>query len=90
MSERTATAAAERETNSWRKVEAFPVYDSVDPGKVRDDCAKVADKREAEWNAAIGNGLQRVAVSLAHAKAARDEAAVIALAIRRGEGLSHD
>lgn len=26
MSEETATAAAERQTNSWRKVEAFPVY----------------------------------------------------------------
>jgi hypothetical protein len=29
MSEKTATAAAERETNSWRKVEAFPVYTHV-------------------------------------------------------------
>ncbi|WP_341896511.1 hypothetical protein [Sphingobium sp. YR657] len=28
MSKETATAAAERETNSWRKVEAFPVYAS--------------------------------------------------------------
>lgn len=26
MSEETATAAAKRETNSWRKAEAFPVY----------------------------------------------------------------
>ena len=26
MSEGTASAAAERQTNSWRKVEAFPVY----------------------------------------------------------------
>jgi hypothetical protein len=28
MSEATASAAAERQTNSWRKVEAFPVYAS--------------------------------------------------------------
>ncbi len=34
MSEATASAAAERQTNSWRKVEAFPVYAGAAPGRV--------------------------------------------------------
>ncbi|WP_140419329.1 hypothetical protein [Sphingobium sp. Z007] len=86
MSEKTATAAAERQTNSWCKVEAFPVYAEAQPAMVREACAQVADNRAAEWNAAIAKGLQRLSVNLAYANAAMSEATVIALAIRRGEG----
>lgn len=86
MSEETAAAAAKRETNSWRKVEAFPVYAEAHPSAVREACAMVADERAAEWSAAIKNGLERVSVNLPAANAAMSEATVIAMAIRRGEG----
>ena len=85
MSEATAAAAAERQSNSWRKVEAFAVYAEGAPTIVREACAQVADKRASEWNAAIANGLQRLSVNLAYAEAAMSEATVIAMAIRRGE-----
>lgn len=49
MSEETATAAAKRETNSWRKVEAFPVYDSLEPGRVRDDQIEAAAKAHCDF-----------------------------------------
>lgn len=49
MSEETATAAAKRETNSWRKVEAFPVYASIEPGRVRDDQIEAAAKAHCDF-----------------------------------------
>ena len=49
MSEEAAMAAAGRETNSWRKVEAFPVYASVEPGRVRDDQIEAAAKAHCDF-----------------------------------------
>ena len=49
MSERTATAAAARETNSWRKVEAFPVYASADLGRVREYQIEAAAKAHCDF-----------------------------------------
>lgn len=60
MSAETAARAAERETNSWRKVEAFPVYDSIEPGKVRDDQIEAAAKAHCDFFGGEGwwdNGL---------------------------------
>ena len=54
MSERTATAAAKRESNSWRKVEAFPVYASVEPGRVRDDQIEAAAKAHCDFFGGAG------------------------------------
>lgn len=49
MSEKTAIGAAERETNSWRKVEAFPVYAGLEPGRVRDDQIEAAAKAHCDF-----------------------------------------
>lgn len=49
MSEATASVAAERETNSWRKVEAFPVYDRVEPSRVREDQIEAAAKAHCDF-----------------------------------------
>ena len=49
MSEKTAGAAAERQSNRWRKVEAFPVYDLAAPSQqAAHDAAIEAAARVAE------------------------------------------
>ena len=57
MSEETAGRAAERETNSWRKVEAFPVYArlaAAEPVGLREAAQAVIDGKFSTYKARNG------------------------------------
>ena len=49
MSEETASAAAERQTNSWRKVEAFPVYVGASQTVPGDEQIEAAAKAHCDF-----------------------------------------